>query len=120
MEEAFDRKDLTFYLYIRSLIEKELELHFNDLKDQNVRSNHKCVIIENLVKTLNKEKKSGSTHEVDTRKIYLTEKEVMKLSSIFFEELNDSKKRLIKQFKENLSPSISNPTVNTFYIRRKK
>ena len=38
MEETFDNKDLIFYLYIRSLIEKELDLHLNDLKEQNLKS----------------------------------------------------------------------------------
>lgn len=38
MDETFDNKDLIFFLYIRSLIEKELDLHFNDLKEQNLKS----------------------------------------------------------------------------------
>ncbi len=38
MEETFDQKDLIFFLYIRSLVEKELDLRFNDLKEQNLKS----------------------------------------------------------------------------------
>jgi len=38
LEETFDNKDLIFFLYIRSLIEKELDLRFNDLKEQNLKS----------------------------------------------------------------------------------
>ena len=38
MEETFDNKDLIFFLYIRSLIEKELDIHFADLKEQNLKS----------------------------------------------------------------------------------
>lgn len=39
MEETFDNKDLVFYLYIRSIIEKELEVRFTDLKEENLKSN---------------------------------------------------------------------------------
>ena len=107
MEETFDNKDLIFFLYIRSLIEKELDLHFNDLKEQNLKSNMVINALEKFAKVLYaaKEKKSISTHEVDTRNVFLNEKECEKLSSIFFEELTESKTRLIEQFSENMIQS---------------
>lgn len=63
-----------------------------------------------------KEKKSISNHEVDTRNVFLNEKECAKLSSVFFEELNESKERLAEQFNENMIQSPNSTHVFLTFI----
>lgn len=59
-----------------------------------------------------KQKKSISHSEVDTRNVFLNEKEFLKITSIFFEENTPQKQRLAQQFEENIVRSQKAPEVN--------
>lgn len=99
LDNTFDTNDLMFFLYLRSLIEKELELSFTNLKEQNLSTvRPKAVGRFSNISAI--DKKRINTHEVDTRNIFLSTKECAKLVGIFFEELANSKDRLRKLFGE--------------------
>ncbi len=114
MEETFDNKDLIFFLYIRSIIEKELEIRFVDLKEQNLKSTLAWrFLIGKFASVLYmaKEKKSISNHDVDSRNVFMNEKECGKITGIFFEENSESRRRLVQQFDENMVQSPKSPGV---------
>eukprot|EP00826_Nyctotherus_ovalis_P012272 TRINITY_DN13226_c0_g1_i3.p2 TRINITY_DN13226_c0_g1~~TRINITY_DN13226_c0_g1_i3.p2 ORF type:complete len:175 (+),score=49.66 TRINITY_DN13226_c0_g1_i3:299-823(+) len=112
LDNTFDTNDLMFFLYLRSLIEKELELSFTNLKEQNLSTvNSKAIGRFSNVSPI--DRKRINTHEVDTRNIFLSRKECAKLIEIFFEELANSKDRLHKLFSEK---KVSSPRSKEEYV----